>query len=195
MSYGTKVELIAFTPDAEHLVEVAGRLCYATNDKTGMSPDWLAKRIAEGHMSLVEHAYTTWHITCSRVTTHQLVRHRIASYSQRSQRFVLERESRYITPPELTGAVGEVFHNAMKQAWYAYETLLLNGVKPDQARYVLPNACETQIIMTMNFRELHHFLSLRTSGKASEEIQEVANSIKRICQEQWPNVFGRSKEE
>ncbi|KKM92851.1 hypothetical protein LCGC14_1214230 [marine sediment metagenome] len=190
MSYGTKVELIASTPDAEHLIEKAGRLCYATDDKTGMSPGWLQKRIADGHLSLVEHAHTTWHITCSRVTSHQLVRHRIASYSQRSQRYVKESEPRYIIPPQLSGALETVFRDAMKAAWYTYETLLLNGVPPDQARYVLPNATETQLIMTMNFRELHHFLSLRTSSKASEEMQEVANSIKRICQEMWPNVFG-----
>ena len=191
MGYGTKVSLIASTPDAEHLVEVAGRVCYATDDKTGTSLGWLAKRIADGHMSLVEHASTTWHITCSRVTSHQLVRHRIASYSQRSQRFVPEKEPRYIRPP---GIERVWFDNVMRSIWANYQILLEQGVPPDQARYVLPNACETQIIMTMNFRELHHFLNLRTDSKASDEMQEVANSIKRICQEMWPGVFGNYKE-
>jgi thymidylate synthase (FAD) len=120
------------------------------------------------------------------------VRHRLASYSQRSQRYVRESTPRYITPPELAkDQRGEdVFEKAMLDAWRAYSELLQLGIKPEIARYVLPNACETEIVMTMNFRELRHFIKLRTSKRSLPEMRAVAGEMKRIMQQQAPRVFG-----
>lgn len=222
MDYDTEVRLLAYTEVADDtlydqcsqinldttigLIEFAGRLCYDAQEKLGQTPDWIQKRIREGHESLIEHASATFHITASRVLTHELVTYRIASYSQRSQQYVKETEPQYITPPELAkvrvpdkdsdhplaGSMegGHFYRMVMERAWQAYKQLLAAGVKPEIARYVLPNACETQIVMTMNFRELRHFIKLRASPLALPEMQEVANKIRAICQERWPAVFG-----
>ena len=216
--YGTEVKLLAVTrpggyciadsatfregdETAEELIEYAGRLCYNLTDKLGTNPNWIQERIKDGHESILEHASMTFYIKASRVFTHELVRHRIASYSQRSQRYVNEGEPRYITPPELgevvleeqdTGAkftADSWFRLAMDSAWRTYSELLKAGVRREIARYVLPNACETQIVMTMNFRELRHFIKLRTSKRALPEMREVAGKVKDICKEIAPKVF------
>lgn len=178
----------------EQLLEYAGRLCWDTTDKLGENPKRIQEWIQVGHESVIEHASATFYIKASRVLTHELVRHRLASYSQRSQRYVKESEPRYIIPPELKLTANSknghsIFEKAMKDAWAAYKKLLNLGIKPEIARYVLPNACETQIVMTMNFRELRHFIKLRTSGRALPEMRAVANEVLRIMKEQAPKVF------
>ena len=181
------------TSDSEQLVEYAGRLCWDTTDKLGKKPRRIQEWIEVGHESVIEHASATFYIRASRVLTHELVRHRLASYSQRSQRYVKEIERHYIRPPELSqvakNKAGEIFEKAMQEAWQAYGKLLRLGIKPEIARYVLPNACETQIVMTMNFRELRHFIKLRTSERALPEMRAVAGEIKRIMKDQAPRVF------
>jgi thymidylate synthase (FAD) len=194
MDYDVEVKLLAITPDSEHLMERAGRICYASEDKLGTDEKWLQARIKQGHESLIEHASATFYIKASRVLTHELVRHRIASYSQRSQRYVKETEATYITPPELSeendSENAQVFHQAISTAWEAYRQLLKAGVKPEIARYVLPNACTTEIICTWNFREIRHILELRTGPAALPEFREVAGKIKEIMRKQSPKVFG-----
>ena len=175
--------------DAEGLIEFAGRLCWDTQDKLGTVPDRIQKWIEIGHESMIEHASANFYIRCSRVLTHELVRHRIASYSQRSQRYVREDEPRYIKPPFISVAAESAFDQAMKMCWAAYKQLLAEGVKPEIARYVLPNACETQIVCTWNFRELRHIIRLRTSPRALPEMRAVARRIKEICKEIAPQVF------
>lgn len=210
--YGTEVKLLAVTRfddefreeiyagegyriEGEDLIEYAGRLCYNVENKTGSGLGWIQDRIKDGHESILEHASATFQIKCSRVVTHELVRHRVASYSQRSQRYVNESEPRYITPPELEEVklswipASEWFKIVMGQAWQAYGTLLKAGVPKEIARYVLPNACETQIVVTMNFRELRHFIKLRTGPRSLPEMREVANKIRGICKEIAPEVF------
>jgi len=180
------------TPGFEQLIEYAGRLCWATTDKLGKNPNRIQEWVEAGHESVIEHASATFYIRASRVLTHELVRHRLASYSQRSQRHVKETEPRYIMPAELRAAgrnCQDTFHKAMKDAWLAYQKLLNLGVKAEIARYVLPNACETQIVMTMNFRELRHFIKLRTSERALPEMRVVAGEIRRIMKELAPRVF------
>ena len=190
-SYNTIVKLLSATPKAQENVEFAGRLCYDTQNKTGQSEDWLQKRVLDGHESLIEHSSATFYIRCSRVVTHELVRHRLASYSQRSQRYVKEAEPKFITPPEIGDSeLLLIFNSIMDQCWFAYGEMLKQGIKPEIARYVLPNACETQIIMTMNFRELRHFIKLRTSPRALPEMREVAGKVKVLCQAFWPKIFG-----
>lgn len=215
--YGTEVKLLAVTTlvqggpislnlkegvsPGERLIEYAGRLCWDTQGKTGEVPDRIQKWIEVGHESMIEHPSATFYIRCSRVVTHELVRHRLASYSQRSQRYVKENEPRYITPPEFTNNIRmdkfsydigaeDRFRHAMQHAWDAYRDLLKAGFKPELARYVLPNACETQIVCTWNFRELRHIIRLRTSKRALPEMREVAGKIRGICKEIAPQVFG-----
>jgi thymidylate synthase (FAD) len=193
MNYNVEVKLLAITENSENLVEQAGRLCYATGSKIGANPAYLQTRIKDGHESLIEHASATFYIKSSRVLTHELVRHRIASYSQRSQRYVKESKADYIRPPEIFEKAGPekaVFEAAMQAAWEAYGKLLQSGVKPEIARYVLPNACATEIICTWNFREIRHIIKLRTSPAALPEIRQVVERIKEIMQEKAPAVFG-----
>ena len=190
MNYDVEVKLLAITPDSENLVERAGRICYASEDKLGTSERWLQSRIREGHESLIEHASATFYIRASRVLTHELVRHRVGSYSQRSQRYVKELETSYIMPPEiLEKEPAGIFKEAMSSAWESYRALLGAGVKAEIARYVLPNACATEIICTWNFRELRHIIRLRTSPAALPEIRAVASRIKEIMKAQAPRVF------
>jgi len=190
--YDVEVKLLAVTPDPESLIERAGRLCWDTQDKTGTEPNRIQKWLEVGHESMVEHACATFYIRASRVLTHELVRHRLASYSQRSQRYVKENEPRYIEPPEIIekgDSMQRCFKNVMEVCWEAYRQLLAKGVKPEIARYVLPNACETQIICTWNFREIRQIIKLRTSKRALPEIRLVAGEIKRIVKEMAPQVF------
>jgi len=189
--YDVEVKLLAVTPDAERLIEAAGRLCWDTQDKTGTVPDRIQKWIEVGHESMIEHACATFYIRASRVLTHELVRHRLASYSQRSQRYVKETEPRYIEPPPIRDdeAAHRQFQEVMKTCWQAYSDLLAKGIKPEIARYVLPNACESQIICTWNFREIRHIIKLRTSKRALPEFRAVAEEIRRIAKEIAPQVF------
>jgi thymidylate synthase (FAD) len=192
--YDIEVKLIAITPDSEVLLEKAGRICYATEDKLGTSKEWLAARIKQGHESLIEHASATFYIKASRAVTHELVRHRIASYSQRSQRYVKELTPDYITPPELASnnnpEAVQLFEEAMSVAWGKYQQLLDAGVKAEIARYVLPNACATEIICTWNFREVRHIIKLREGPAALPEFRAIADKIKEIMKSHAPQVFG-----
>ena len=191
MDYNTEVKLLSITPDAEELCETAGRLCYNSGDKLGTNDKWLESRIKQGHQTIIEHGSASFYIKCSRVVTHELVRHRIANYSQRSQRYVKESEPDYILPPEFENDENalKVFRLAMIDSWISYKYLLDKGYKPEIARYVLPNACMTEIICTWNFREIRHIIELRTSNAALPEMQEVANKIKYIMKEQCPKIF------
>lgn len=179
-------------PPSERLIEYAGRLCWDTVDRMNTNPDRIQEWIELGHESVLEHGSATFYIKASRVLTHELVRHRIASYSQRSQRYVKEAEIKYVMPAEIL-AMGKdaklLFENAMHEAWSTYGRLLKLGLKAEIARYVLPNGCETQIVMTMNFRELRHFIKLRTSEKALPEMRAVAGEVRRIMKQQVPQVF------
>jgi len=183
--------LLAVTPDAEKLIEMAGRLCWDTQDKTGTVPDRIQKWLDVGHESMIEHACATFYIRASRVLTHELVRHRLASYSQRSQRYVKETEPRYVEPPSIKDneSAHRQFEEVMTTCWQAYGDLLAKGIKAEIARYVLPNACETQIICTWNFREIRHIIKLRTSKRALPEFRAVADEIRNIAKEIAPQVF------
>ena len=190
-NYDVEVKLLAITPDAERLIERAGRLCWNTQDKTGTVPDRIQSWIDVGHESMIEHACATFYIRASRVLTHELVRHRLASYSQRSQRYVKEKEPKYIEPPTIKDnkSAHKQFEDAMITCWQHYNDLLTLGITPEIARYVLPNACETQIICTWNFREIRHIIKLRKSKRALPEFRAVAEEIHRIIYKKAPQVF------
>lgn len=197
-----KVEIIAFTPSPEQLIEEAARICYDSFEKKspGSHVRIIDHLIRSGHESVLEHASVTFRVGgVSRALTHQLVRHRLASYSQRSQRYVKETEPQYVTPPSIENYDGEfdlnkAYDEFMESCWYFYNALLKRGVKGEDARFVLPNACCSEIIITMNFRELRHFFKLRTSKHAQWEIRDMAkemwNQVMRIGA---ANVFGDIK--
>jgi len=194
-----KVEILAFTPNPELLIEDAARICYDSFEKKapGSHVRIIDHLIRSGHESVLEHSSVTYRVSgVSRALTHQLVRHRLASYSQRSQRYVKESEPNYVTPPSIKDnktnigissqfrMAQAVFNDSMKHAWDTYNELLKMGIKGEDARFVLPNACCSEIIITMNFRELRHFFKLRTSKHAQWEIRDMAkemwNQVMRI---------------
>jgi thymidylate synthase (FAD) len=189
-----ELELLAITPDAERLIEAAGRTCYATADRAGAdtAERFIRMLIRRGHLSVLEHASATFRIRgVSRALTHQLVRHRLASYSQRSQRYVREGGFDYVTPPAVAAnaAARGAFDDAVEASRGAYQKLIELGCPREDARFVLPNACATEIVMTANFREWRHFLELRGDAAAQWEIRQLAVAILRDLKSRAPAVF------
>jgi thymidylate synthase (FAD) len=154
---------------------------------------FLRKLFEAGHHSVFEHACATFRVRgVSRACSHQLVRHRLASYSQRSQRYVKEREAIFVTPPSVRAAGAEAegfYRKSMLAAWDAYLELMSRGVPREDARYVLPNACATEIVMSANFREWLHVLELRLAPDAQWEIAELCRLIHQKLMEVAPGVF------
>ncbi len=152
----------------------------------------LAKIVGLGHLSVIEHASFTFSLEgVSRVLTHQLVRHRLASYSQQSQRYVVLGKPDYVIPKAISSNEErkKIFKEALDDVWDAYNRLIEMGVDAEDARYLLPNAAKTNIVVTMNARELLHFFRLRTCNRAQWEIRKAAklmlNEVRRIA----PTIF------
>ena len=176
--------------NAEGLIEFAGRLCYDSVSKFGNDSNWIEKRIRQGHESILEHASASFLITCSRAVSHELVRHRLASFSQRSQRYVKEDHFEYYIPKEIESLYPfRDYEELIHAIQIVYDDLLKRGLKKEIARYVLPNACMTELVMTMNFRELRHFINMRNNNKAMSEMRDIANQVFKICCSIAPNVF------
>ncbi|HOW82397.1 MAG TPA: FAD-dependent thymidylate synthase [Spirochaetota bacterium] len=189
------VTLLAATPRAEKLIEEAGRTCYLSLDRItdDSEKNFIRKSIKNGHLSILEHASASFRIRgASRSFTHQLVRHRIASYSQQSQRYVDETGFNYIIPPDIEKdpASSAIFRECMKQAEKAYNDLRKAGMKKEDARFVLPNALESEIVFSANFRELRTVFSLRLDRAAQWEIRRVCMKMLKIMQKEAPSVFG-----
>ena len=203
-----KVKLISHTPDPERLIAAAAKLCYSESDAAsifeGLTPEaverFLQRLTDMGHTSPVEHVNFTFSVEgVSRSLTHQLVRHRHASYSQKSQRYVTEGGFDYIVPPEIAADAecAALYWKAMEDAQSAYdelvERLIASGRTEkeayEDARYVLPNACETKIVVTMNVRELLHFFNVRGCNRAQWEIRELAYQMWLLCMDVAPNLF------
>jgi len=193
-----EVKLIAVTRyldgagTPEELIEHAGRVCWRTESK-GDPGSFVRRRVREGHESIIEHASATFEISgVSRACTHQLVRHRIASYSQESQRYVDMSNPEYVTPPSIASnnEAMEVFSRFLESVSAAYRELRAVGVRREDARFVLPNAASTRIVVTMNFRSWRHMIRERGLNPAAQwEIRELANRILDILHEVAPNVF------
>jgi thymidylate synthase (FAD) len=195
------VRLLHHTPEPERAVAVAARLCYAPVGAAqlmeGMSDEAVRKVLytimSSGHYSALEHAVYTFAIDgVSRAMTHQLVRHRLASYNQQSQRYVsYSDDPDFIVPPEVEADPGlaKTFLEACREAFASYRTLIDAGVAPEDARYLLPNAMETKIVVTMNMRELLHFFELRACKRAQWEIRELALAMLSIVEPTAPYVF------
>ena len=189
------VTLLAITPRAEKLIEEAGRTCYLSLERItdDSEKNFIRKSIKNGHLSILEHASASFRIKgASRAFTHQLVRHRIASYSQQSQRYVDETGFSYIIPPAIrkdSHAAG-IFRAFIKEAEKAYNELRKAGMKKEDARFVLPNALESEIVFSANFREFRTIFSLRLDRAAQWEIRCVCMEMLKILQKEAPSVFG-----
>jgi len=181
------VKLIKYTPDGERLVAVSAKQSLSRKpfmyqwDKMSDSEVevWIKETLKRNHFSPWEHSVYTFVIeNCSRVCTHQLVRHRIASYTQLSQRFARMTGEYFgvVKPPRiaLNKEAEKIFDKAIKASYEAYLKLLDIGIAPEDARYILPQGIITKIVVTMNARELHHFFGLRMCVKAQWEIRYVA---------------------
>jgi len=191
-----EVELISITPHAETIIEMAYRNCWQSEPRVGgveARRKFIEGCIRRGHLSPLEFAFAIFVVTGSRAYTHQQVRHRIASYAQESQRYVRVDDPRCIVvPPRIHAdpAALDIFVVAMNQAWKAYAALIRLGHRKEDARFVLPNACKSKILVGMNFRSWRHFLKLRCARAAQWEIRGVAQEILRILYEHAPGVFG-----
>ena len=206
------VKLIRYTPAPEELIAMAGKLCYSAADLDDLGEGvaerdqtkYLSRLSEMGHYSTFEHASFTFGIEgVSRSLLAQITRHRIASFSVQSQRYVAlgddENGFDYIVPPRIA-ALGEEaeaeYHAQMAQmnAWYqAWRKRLGTGeASNEDARFVLPNAAATRMLVTMNARELLHFLSLRCCNRAQWEIRSVAWQMLALAYEAAPALFGKA---
>lgn len=197
------VELLYHTPDPQRAVATAARLCYAPVGAAELMETLSEERIEKvlrtilesGHFSTLEHASYTFAIDgVSRAMTHQLVRHRLASYNQQSQRYVTFREEpEFIVPDSVVEAgAAEEYDAAVRAAFAAYADLVERDVPAEDARYLLPNACETKIVVTMNIRELLHFFELRCCNRAQWEIREVACRMLELVRPTAPLIFAQA---
>ena len=189
-----KVELLFITPDSERLIELAGRVAYQSFHrlKEGSEKEFVRMIRRSGHHSVLEHAYATFRISgISRACSHQLVRHRLCSFTQKSQRYVDEKDFSYVIPPsvEENEEAKKLFEEFMESARNTYVRLKELGIKNEDARYLLPNATETEIVLTANFRELRHIISLRKDKSAQWEIRKLAHEMLRLLKEHAPSVF------
>ena len=191
-----RVEIVKHTPDPERVVALAARQCYSAGfvmDFTStpeQDATLLRRVIGSGHASVAEHAVFTFSIKgVSRALSHQLVRFRVASFSQQSQRYTSVGED-YIVPETVReNSLLRVYNHTIKMAYDAYERMIDAGVPKEDARYVLPNACPTNLIMTMNARELLHAFNLRCCTRAQWEIRELFNEILRLVKPIAPVIF------
>ncbi len=189
------VELIAITPNAEVVIEKAGRTCYCSTPKAQPAGEknLIHRIIKNGHHSVLEHASATFRITgVSRSFTHQLVRHRLCAFSQRSQRYVNEKSFAFVEPESIREKTKahRLFEGLMADAKNAYCKLQELGIKNEDARFVLPNAVQSEIVLSANFRELRHIFCVRCDRHAQWEIREVALQMLRIMKKEAPSVFG-----
>jgi thymidylate synthase (FAD) len=209
-----RVRLLTHTPNALSLIYAAFRQCYHAGFVGDMwdrlvageiEPDkqaaFVTRVLASGHDSPIEHVSFTFAVEgVSRALTHQLVRHRIASYSQQSQRYVNESDFDYIVPPRIARIpeAKERFLAFMAECAAAYHDLrgLLeaagrSGAKANEdARFVLPQAAESKIVVTMNCRSLLHFFELRLCERAQWEIRAMAAQMRDLCEQALPVIFG-----
>jgi thymidylate synthase (FAD) len=198
------VALISYTPDPERTIAAAARVSTSPASASQLmqklssqAVDRLISRlISLGHLSPFEHASFTFAIEgISRVTSHQLVRHRMASYTQQSQRYVAQREFNYIIPPSISAKrdLEVKYHDMVRAAHNLYLEMLDAGIPAEDARYVLPNAAETRLVMTMNARELIHVCSLRLCLKAQWEIVELFDNIRVEVEKVAPRLGAELK--
>lgn len=196
------VQLLAHTPAPEQLVAASAKLCYSAAsiaDLAAIEADKAAEfidKLPEAHQSPLEHVSFTFGIEgVSRAMLAQITRHRIASFSVQSQRYVdMSDGFGYVIPEsiEQNPEARDVFDAFMRDIDTLYTYLRSCGIPAEDARFILPNACHTQMIVTMNARELMHFFSLRCCKRAQWEIRAVADEMLRLCKEVAPEIFAKA---
>lgn len=187
-------------------IERIGRVCYKSEDKIteGSAETFIRSLIVRGHESVIEHQSITVKFICDRGVSHEIVRHRLASYSQESTRYCNYTDGKFdggITVADIASGCGwdlndpkdeKKFHiwlNAMVDAEKHYLNLIEAGATPQEARSVLPNSLKTEVVMTANLREWRHFIRLRDSKRAHPQMQEVAHMIGKELVERYPVFF------
>lgn len=194
------VKLVRHTPEPERTVAMSARLCYSPIGAAQLeekisdeqASNLVRKLVSMGHLSTLEHVTFTFAIEgVSRVLTHQLVRHRIASYSQQSQRYVKEHDFETIVPASIASKpeAKAKFDKLMTEIQAMYDEFIALDIPAEDARYILPNATETKIVCTFNARSLLNFFSLRCCTRAQWEIRALANEMLRQCQAVAPVIF------
>ena len=200
-----KVKILAHTPEPEKLIAAAAKLCYSSSPvdeiMDGLTDEavekFLTKLVDMGHESPIEHVSFTFMIDgVSRALLAQITRHRLASFSVRSQRYVDESNFSYVTPPVLSENIcglEKVMANIATEYQSIKRILMDKGFTKEQAneqaRAILPNACATSLVMTMNARELMHLFNKRCCSRAQDEIRAVAYEMMRQCKEVAPILF------
>jgi len=199
-----KVVLLSYSPDPERAVATAARNCYSPRDIETINQDWdeeaiekMVTRVRDaGHLSTFEHTMFTFGVSgVSRALTHQLVRHRHMSYEQKSQRYIkIKGQFDYITPPSIEARpeVKAKFDALMGEIAQFYQEALAAGTPAEDARFALPNAAETQIVITANARALLDFFTLRTCNNAQWEIRELAFAMLRLSKRAAPLLFANA---
>lgn len=180
-------------------IEICGRVCYKSENLINeeSAKKFIKRIIVSGHESVLEHEKLTIKFVCDRGVSHEIVRHRIASYSQESTRYCNYSQEKF--GKELTlirpcfwkddEEKYRIWCDVMEKVECSYNELMSMGAKPEEARSILPNSLKTEIVVTMNLRELRHFLRLRTSPKAHPQMREVANMLLRYVKETLPVFF------
>lgn len=192
-------ELLWITPEPEKQIEIAGRTCYISGDKitNESAGDFVVKLRNAGHHAMLEHGVASFRIITDRGISHEIVRHRIASYAQESTRYCNYSKTSgnqitsctFIEPPGLDDNQYLMWRKACQFAEDFYFDLLKTGQSPQIARAVLPNCLKTEIVMTANFREWRHFIELRCSRAAHPQIQPIAFAILNKLYHYAPNIF------
>jgi thymidylate synthase (FAD) len=196
-AYGGKVELMSITPNAQDVIERACRTCYLSFNRynpPSSTEELIKKVIKKGHHSVLEHALATFRIKgCSRVFTHELVRHRLMSPSQESQRYVeygKTKEFEYVVPPTIKNTQFEDrFKKLAQETFSLYQDMVKAGLPKEDSRYILPNATTSEIVISANFRELRHIFEIRCVERAHWEIRQVCLEMLKIMKKQAPIVF------
>jgi thymidylate synthase (FAD) len=197
-----KIKLIQHHPECVEVVAFAAKMCTGTISEYG-SPEfneWFMERghaiikncIRNGHESIIEHASFTFVVTeISRACSHQFVRHRIASYSQRSQRYCKEHEFEAVVPDGISNHKGalDAYSKAIDIVRNLYQNLIDSGIKPEDARYILPNSCHTELVFTANARALRNFFKLRLDNHAQWEIRRMAREMLKQLDDHGCGIF------
>ncbi len=180
-------------------LEKIGRTCYKSEDKitTDSSRTFIRNIIKRGHESVIEHENISVRVICDRGVSHEIVRHRLASYSQESTRYCnytkdkFSNQLTFIKPNffQEDSATFKIWEKSMEQIEREYFLLIENGAKPEEARTILPNSLKTEIVMTMNLRNWRHFFKLRCDNSAHPQIREIAKPILKEFINIIPEVF------
>lgn len=198
-----KVALITYTPDPDRLCAQAALVSKWPLGWTDFKDNWndktdlqhLRDAMEKGHVSVIEHASFTFSLEgISRACSHQLVRHRLASYTQQSQRYVEISRDAFTIPGTIqkNEEASRLYESLLLRCTEAYQDLLEMGIPKEDARFVMPNATKTNIIVTMNARELLHFFSLRCCQRAQWEIRTAADYMLELCKTVAPIIFEKA---